>query len=528
MQRLPAYLRMMRRRRRTGPPARYDVTWEPRLRVPAADGTTVRADHYAPVTDEPCPTILIRSPYGFSFPWSYLYGTLFAEQGFHVLLAGTRGYVTFGRHEVDDGLAAVAWLRGQPWFTGEFATIGGSYLAYTQWALAIEPPPGWRAAVLQVAAHKPGFWAGGAFALELGLVAGVGLFSSALGPLRYAGAVLRLQRHLKRVTRGVPLLDVYPRAFGGRRQSFEDWLTHPAPDDAYWKGMDLSAAAETLSVPTSIATGWWDLTLDQSLEQYARMRAAGHDPDLLIGPWTHTSAFDRGWPELFAQALRRLRGEEPAQRVRVHVGGVDEWRELGQWPPAEAAELKFHLNAGSPGVGRLAGGRLGSEPGGGSSTFHYDPANPTPSFGGKLQSPTQGQRDNARLERRTDVLTFTSDPLTTAIEVLGPVRAEVDVDFTAASADVFARLCDVDPRGRSLNVTDGLVRLTAGGRAVVDMSHAGHRFRPGHRLRLQLSGGAHPRWTRNYGTGEPVATAVRMTANDTTVHHSSALVLSVV
>jgi putative CocE/NonD family hydrolase len=145
-----------------------------------------------------------------------------------------------------------------------------------------------------------------------------------------------------------------------------------------------------------------------------------------------------------------------------------------------------------------------------------------------LQSPTQGPRDNAKLERRPDVLTFTTEPLTAAVDVLGPVHAEVDVDFTAASADNFVRLCDVDPTGKSVNLTDGLLRLDAGGRAVVEMSHAAHRFGPGHRIRLQVSGGAHPRWARNYGTGEPLATAVRMVVNDTTVRHTSALVLSVV
>jgi predicted acyl esterase len=89
-------------------PARYDVVRET-LAIPAADGTSLRADHYAPVTGEPCPTVLIRSPYGHGLPWDYLYGVLFAEQGFHVVLSATRGYVTFGPVEVEDGVAAVEW-----------------------------------------------------------------------------------------------------------------------------------------------------------------------------------------------------------------------------------------------------------------------------------------------------------------------------------------------------------------------------------------------------------------------------------
>jgi len=91
MARLPVLLRLMRRRPRTGPPARYDVTWTPAIPVPAADGSPLLTDHYAPVTTEPCDTVLFRSPYGRGFPWNYLFGVRFAEQGYHVVLQSTRG-----------------------------------------------------------------------------------------------------------------------------------------------------------------------------------------------------------------------------------------------------------------------------------------------------------------------------------------------------------------------------------------------------------------------------------------------------
>ncbi len=58
-----------------------------------------------------------------------------------------------------------------------------------------------------------------------------------------------------------------------------------------------------------------------------------------------------------------------------------------------------------------------------------------------------------------------------------------------------------------------------------------HRFRQGHRLRLQVSSGAHPRWSRNLGTGEPLATGVSMCFANQTIYHDearpSALVLPV-
>ncbi len=134
----------------------------------------------------------------------------------------------------------------------------------------------------------------------------------------------------------------------------------------------------------------------------------------------------------------------------------------------------------------------------------------------------------AKLERRADVLVFTSPPLTGAVEVMGPMHASFDVTTSAASGDLFARLCDVDPSGKSINIGDGLTRIATDGPTVVAMGSTAHRFRAGHRIRLLVAGGAYPRWMRNYGTGEPIATATRMVPAVTTVRHTSVLEISVV
>ncbi|MFF5079302.1 CocE/NonD family hydrolase [Actinoplanes sp. NPDC000266] len=507
MERLPLFLRLLRRRTRNGPPALYDVRRETGLAVPAADGSPMLTDHYAPVTGEPCPTVMVRAPYVRSgFPWNYFYGALFAEQGFHVLLQSTRGAGGSGGtfrawgHETADGRATVEWLRKQDWFTGELYTVGASYMAYTQSALALDPPPEWRGAVQQVGHNDPYdfFWKGGAFGLERALVGGLALFqSSALTSGDLLRAALRLKFRLRRATHDLPLLDAYPRVLGGRRPAFEEWLAHPEPE--FWRDTDMTEVAGAMEVPVSLCTGWWDLSIGQTLDQHARLRAAGRDTDLLIGPWTHTSSLEKGWPEIFSQALRRLRGEPSPYAVRVHVGGAGEWRDLPSWPP--------------PGVSTSAI-EMVTEP----ATFRYDPADPTPSIGGPLQSPTQGQVDNADLEKRTDVLLFTGEPLEGALTIMGPVTASVDATTTSASGDLFVRLCDVDPTGRSINICDGLTRIPPGdGPAPVDMGPAAHVFRPGHRLRLLVAGGAHPRFLRNYGTGEPPGPATRMVPTETTI-----------
>lgn len=141
----PLSARMMRATWRGLPPKRHRIAWEPGLTVPAADGSPLITDHYFPREEGDFPTLLVRSPYGRGVPWSPMYGMLFAEQGFHVILQSCRGTGGSGgtfdlwRNEAADGLATVNWLREQPWFNGTLGTVGPSYLGYVQWALALDP-----------------------------------------------------------------------------------------------------------------------------------------------------------------------------------------------------------------------------------------------------------------------------------------------------------------------------------------------------------------------------------------------------
>jgi putative CocE/NonD family hydrolase len=135
-----------------------------------------------------------------------------------------------------------------------------------------------------------------------------------------------------------------------------------------------------------------------------------------------------------------------------------------------------------------------------------------------------GRVDNTKLEARPDVLTYTTPVLDTDVEVIGDVRAEIWFRSSLAFADVFVRLCDVDERGRSFNVCDGLVSLTGADEVVeatVRLWPTAHRFRRGHRIRVQVSSGAFPRYNRNSGTGEPHATVTTMKAATHEIFHDA-------
>jgi putative CocE/NonD family hydrolase len=145
--------------------------------------------------------------------------------------------------------------------------------------------------------------------------------------------------------------------------------------------------------------------------------------------------------------------------------------------------------------------------------------------------PGTGAQDNRKLEARPDVLIFTSAPLEREIEIIGPVAAELFVKSSVEHTDFFVRLCDVHPDGKSMNVCDGLLRLfpgrpvpdTEGCRRVhIDLWPTAYRFQRGHRIRVQVSSGAFPRFARNLGTGEPLATGTSMQAAEQTVYHDPA------
>jgi putative CocE/NonD family hydrolase len=142
-----------------------------------------------------------------------------------------------------------------------------------------------------------------------------------------------------------------------------------------------------------------------------------------------------------------------------------------------------------------------------------------------------GQVDNRTIEARPDVLGYTSAALTSPIEVVGPVSAVVYVRSELPHFDVFVRLCDVDGAGRSWNVCDGLTRVTPGRfvagrdgihRVPIELWPTAYRFRAGHRIRVQVCGGAHPRYARNPGTGEPLGLATSLRAGSREVWHDPA------
>ena len=500
------------------PPAlTRSVTVRRNLGLRARDGAILRTDHYAPHLDN-APTVLVRTPYGRGGV-NAVAARMLAERGFHVVLSSCRG--TGGssgsfdpmRHERADGLDTVEWLRLQPWFTGRFGMFGPSYVGYTQWAIADVPELAAMATVVTASQFREPTYAGESFALFTTLAWASLLRAQASPRLADRLELLRGQPKLHKAFAHLPLGEADRMATGVEVAFFRRWLAlsgAPRSDvDAYWAELDHDHRLPEVTAPVLMVGGWQDIFLPWQLRDYVALRAAGARPQLTIGPWTHGSG------GLLVESLREsidwlrahLRDEPGLVRsrpVRLYVGGAQEWREYEQWPPAGPIAT-WHLHAGA----RLST----SEPQQSTpDSFVYDPNDPTPSVAGPvLVANLAKPRDNSELEARPDVLVYTSDVLVDDLDVIGPVTATMHIQASRPYFDVFVRLCDVTPAGVSLNVCDGLRRVVdgTGPRAVdVELWPTAHRFRAGHRLRVQVSAGAHPRYPRNPGTGDPLATAV--------------------
>jgi len=516
-----------------------EVVCERDLRVPMDDGAVLLADRWVAraMSDRAQPTVLVRSPYGRRQVVGLLFGRLLAERGLQVLIQSVRG--TFGSggrfspfDERADGLATLRWVRRQAWHTDRIGMIGPSYLGLVQWAVAPEAGDDLAALAIQVSASQfhGQTYAGGSLSLEtatswLVLVAAQ---ERRLAPL----AIARGLRRLPALFSELPLADLDERATGAEVAWFREALASPSREDAYWVARDFAAGVEKVTAPVQLIGGWQDIFLPWMIEDFSALQTAGRDAQLIIGPWTHTA------PGLMAAGLREglgwlragLLGDNRLLRatsVRVFVTGERTrggWRDLTSWPPPATSERRLWLDERAQ--------LQAHEPAEMSTPdrYRYDPADPTPSLGGPVLLGREPILDNRALEARADVLTYTTAPLESTAEAIGPVRVELWVRASSPHFDVFARVCDVDSAGASWNVCDALVRIAPGRfepaadgtrRVAFDLWPIAYRFAAGHRIRLQVSSGAHPRYVRNPGTGEEPTAATWTRPVDVEILHDA-------
>ncbi|MDQ6692133.1 MAG: CocE/NonD family hydrolase [Candidatus Dormibacteraeota bacterium] len=533
--------------------------------MPMRDGVNLQANIYRPGEGGPFPTLLTRLPYGkdLALGTSVLDPVQVTRRGYAVVVQDTRGrFLSEGefdpyRTEDGDGFDSIAWVAAQPWSDGKVGMYGASYFGQTQWAAAKLNPP----ALLAIAPHIT--WSeplDGPLArdgaVELGLAASWGLqmvFADLVR--RHPGDPMALGRALHSAIR-----DYDGLATGGYRElplkGFPPLARHGVGGrvDLTLAALDDPAAAEHLrvrhedvQVPALNGGGWYDIFLQGTIDNHNAMRRLGRPSRLVIGPWSHSTSINPVGEVNFgfgAQSIlidlradfqsmqlrwfdHWLRGldtglmNEPA--VKIFVMGVNRWRDLDEFPPSDSTPRDYFLHAS--GLLKLDPPAAGDAPDG----FAYDPADPVPTRGGALLMTPEfrgGPYDQRDIEARPDVLVFTSDPLTALLEVTGQVSVILFASTTAPSTDFVGRLCDVRPDGQSINLTDGIVRVSGEPGTIqrheIDLWATSNVFLPGHRIRLQITSSCFPRWDRNLNTGEPLGKGTTMAVARQTVFHDAA------
>jgi putative CocE/NonD family hydrolase len=522
----------------------------------ARDGIELAADVYRPLPTARTPTILVRIPYSRTLVnslFATVVGSFWAERGYTVVIQGTRGrYESGGRHtplvdERNDGLDTLEWLQRQPWFDGRIGMWGGSAFGYTQWAIADHlpsPPAGRSALLIQICStdfHEM-FYPGDAFSLA----------SALFWAVRSRGKedVEPSEEVLRRGYDGFPLIEADDRAVG-EIGFFDDWVRHPSLD-AYWQAIDGERRAATVRSPVLLMAGWFDPFLPGQLADFVRIRRDASSEvaaatRLVVGPWGHAETValpgdtrNRNYRlESLSPSIpwfdRHLRSYPPRQlpdaAVRLYVMGANAWRDEQEWPLARARNTSWYLRSRGHANTADGDGRLTTEEASQDDppdTFVSNPTSAVPTRGGAMLhgSGTVPQND---IEKRPDVLVYSTPPLAEDVEVTGPVSAILYVATSAPSTDFTAKLVDVHADGVAYNVSDGIVRrayrpdvtpnLADPTEIKIDLWPTSMVFRRGHRIRLEIAGSNFPRFDRNLNTGEPSATARTAVAATQVVHH---------
>ncbi|MDZ4858392.1 MAG: CocE/NonD family hydrolase [Candidatus Hydrogenedentes bacterium] len=533
--------------------AQYAVEIERDVRTPMSDGVTLVSNVYRPKGPASVPAVLVRAPYSQSWKtrlMSDIAGKFWASRGYAVVLQSSRGRLPSGGEfyplapERSDGIDTLHWLAAQPWCDGRIGMWGGSSFGYTQWAIADQREPGPKAYMIQIASSevREMLYPGGAFALESGLY-------WALRSYRDMDKIPSA-RMIDRGVNGYPLREADNRAVEDI-PFFDDWATH-TQQDKYWKEIDGEDRAASIQAPVHLIGGWHDPFLPAQLKGFERIRGraappVARDTRLLIGPWSHAASFEL--PEsanrenyrraALAPAIdwfdTHLAGTSDAARktapVRLFVLGINQWRDEQEWPLARAEDISLYLRSNGRANTVNGDGMLSlqvlerDEP---ADSFEYDPRNPVPTAGGAVLGKRAGIKDQNRVERRRDVLVYTSPVLAAPVEVTGNVCAILHVATTAPNTDFTAKLVDVHPDGRAFNVCDGILRRDFRTNSPptsirIELWPTSMVFKAGHQIRLEVSSSNFPRFDRNPNTGGFIPAETQPVSARQWVFHSAGM-----
>lgn len=527
------------------------------VRIPMRDGVRLSTNVYLPESSTKSGALLVRTPYGKGERLLPGYNA-FIKAGYAVVVQDVRGrYASEGSfrtpaQETDDSDDTVRWIVRQPWSDGLVGMLGGSYLGIVQWRAAL-------AGNRHLVAISP---------VVSGCDEFTDRFYSPGGALKLGHRLLWIADNLRApgwrtpafssFVEHLPLRTADRAAAGHSVDLWQHALDHPTYD-RHWRGLSVRERLSTVQTPALIIGGWYDNYAESDLQAFSLLRTRSAAHRIVIGPWGHNMSIE--FPSHIAfgpdasAPIRHyqldwfnhwMRSPQPVPEfamppVRIFVMGINKWRDEREWPLSRARPVAYYL--GNTARANSAGGDgiLSREPGRtASDTFVYDPRLPVPTQGGAVCCDPKvfpyGPMDQRTVERREDVLVYTSAPLKQDLEVTGPVEVTLHVSTTVPDTDFTAKLVDVHPDGHARNLCDGILRLryregldklrlAKPGQTYAIRIQAGvtsNVFRSGHRIRLEVSSSNFPRFDRNLNTGRANADEREIRVAKQTVLHGGA------
>ncbi len=528
---------------------------EKNLMVPMEDGIRLATDVYRPEAEGRYPVLVARTPYDKSGMAAGV--APYAEAGYIVVVQDVRGrFASEGdflpyAHEADDGNSLMTWIFSRNWCDGNIGTFGGSYLGGTQWLLAKNDPPGLKTMIPEITfddLYAGCMYQGGAKVLhDLRWTVASIIPEGARRACEAGGAADPDLPEVETALHEIPLA-THP-AFEKYGAYYRQWLAHYVMSE-YWARHSPNAAYQSVMVPALHISGWYDIFVPSTLKNYAGMKERGGSEQarrhqrLIMGPWTHMN-FSGEFPEIsYGEASsdaavgltqikidwfdRWLKAEgkqaSDALPVKIFVMGANTWRDEADWPLPDTQYRSLYLHSkGSAntlhGDGWLSEEKPGDEP---SDSYVYDPMNPCPTMGGQVILPGEnamGPRDQREAEERGDVLVYSTPAFETPVEVTGSVQLKLFVSSDCLDTDFTAKISDVFPDGRSMLLSDGILRaryresfetlrLLKPGEIcelTIEIGATSNLFLSGHHLRLDISSSNFPKYNRNSNTGGEIA-----------------------
>jgi putative CocE/NonD family hydrolase len=548
--------------------------------VPMRDGVILSADIYRPTSPGKFPSLLLRTYWGKHEPSKIKMALYFAKRGYAVVIEDVRGRFDSGGqwtpyvHEPEDGYDTQMWVGKQPWSNGKIGLFGESYDGFTQLMPAPLHSP-YVKAMVPFACQQTNF--GHLYndgILQLGTVYTAGLFMVGHTLQPTIGGVYGPGIKIidwDSVFRRLPLISALDSI--ADVPWVKDWIRHDEYSD-YWASYGLKGKYSQIQAPAYFVTGWYDNLVHETWHNFISFREQGGSAEarrgtkIIVGPWIHGGAApDKNWPVDFGPDSnidlndlhvrwydQWLKSDKPftddGPPIRLFVMGANMWRFENEWPLKRTKWTSFYLSSQGK-ANSLSGDGALSEAKSSQQTqdhFTYDPNNPVPTVGGQIAifPDVWGPRARNEVQKRGDVLVYTTPTLKQDLEVTGPVELKLYAATSTVDTDFTATLTDVYPDGKAVLLCEGIrgVRFRESlehptpvepGRVyeyTISLWETSNVFKAGHRIRLEVSSSNFPRYARNQNTGEPFGMSAETKIAEQTIYHNdqypSQLILPVI